>query len=420
MTYPLAGTSQPQIVDQTIVGVSRAALISKSLKSIARRARTPRSIWVPIADAPERRWQHIFVWAVLASFGLVVFLPMTIAGVYLTFIASNQYSSESSFALRGGEPTLLNSLSGLQSLQLVQDSMIVTDFIESRSMVEAVNQSLNLRQLFARDHVDFFSRFNPKNSDEELVYYWRRHVQANIDPHSGVISILVRAFTPQDSLNISNKIVAQSEALVNELSERARRDALRQAQTELNRAKQVLLDKTQAMQNMRNAEGLLDSGKTSEVMTQMLGDMRLELARLEQEYSAQRRTILPTSPQLRVLEARIDSMKEQIRRIEGQMTGAGSAGTPALSAAMSRFDREKLESSIAEKQYVAAAAEYERARIEIESHHAYLATFLKPVLAQEALYPKRMWLWSIVTVISLLLWASGVGIGTFVRNHMTV
>lgn len=252
------------------------------------------------------------------------------------------------------------------------------------------------------------------------MYYWRRHVNAHIDPMSGIITVVVRAFTPQDSFDISNKITAQSEALVNELTERSRRDALQQAQKELARAKQSLQEKTVTMRNLRNAEGVLDSGKTSEVMTQMLGNMRLELAHLQQEYSAQLRTILPSSPQLRVLEARIDSMKEQIRRLEGQMTGAGGASTPALSEAMSRFDRENLEKDISEKQYIAASAEFERARIELESQHVYLATFLRPVLAQEALYPKRFWLWSIVAVISLLLWGCGVGAGVLVRNHVTV
>src|SRR5262249_17045214 len=154
-----------------------------------------------------------------------------------------------------------------------------------------------------------------------------------------------------------------------------------------------------------------------EVMTKLMGDLRLELIHLEQEYSAQRQTISGNAPQLRVLEARIDSMKDQIRRLEAQMTGAEGATGRSLSIAMGRFDRDQLEKGIAEKQYISAAAAFERARIELEAQNVYLATFLKPVLAQEALYPKRIWLWSIVAVISLLIWGSGVGAAILVRNH---
>jgi capsular polysaccharide transport system permease protein len=400
---------------------SRAALISKALRSVARRARTPRNIWVPTQSDPHRRWQHVFVWAVLAGFGLVVLLPNLAAGLYLAFAASNQYATEARFAVRGGEPSLFDQFGGLvgiPSTQRVQDSLILSDYVRGIGMVNAVDKALNLRRLFTGDGVDFLSRLNPKHSDEELLSYWRRHVEVNIDSASGIITIVVRAFTPQDSFDIANKIVSLSETLVNDLTERSRRDALRQAQSELTRANQNLQEKTTAMRDLRNAEGILDSDKSSEAMTKLMGDLRLELIHMEQEYSAQRQTISADAPQLRVLEARIDSMKDQIRGLDAQMTGIGNGAGSSLSTAIGRFDRERLEESIAEKQYIAAAAAFEVARIQLESQNIYLATFLKPVIAQEALYPKRLWLWSIVLVISLLLWGSGVGAAVVVRNHM--
>ncbi|MGH9645394.1 MAG: hypothetical protein ACRD4E_01140 [Bryobacteraceae bacterium] len=402
------------------VADSRAALISKSLKSVARRARTPRNLWVTTQAGPQRRLQHFLVWAVVAGFGLLVLLPNLVSGLYLTFVASDQYATETQFAVRGGEPGILDQFGGLigiPSTQRVQDSLILSDYIRGRGMVDAVNTTLNLRQIFARDHVDFLSRFNPKDSDEELVDYWKQHVDVKIDSMSGIMTVLVRAFTPQDSLNIANKITSLSEVLVNELTERSRHDAVRQAQVELTRANENLQEKTKALRNLRNAEGVLDTKTTSEVMTVLLGSLRLELIHLEQEYGAQRETISADAPQLRVLAARIDSMKSQIQNLEGKMTGAGAAAGSALSTTMSRFDREQLEKDIAEKQYIAAAAAFERARVDLESQNVYLATFSKPVLAQEALYPKRIWLWSIIAVISLLLWGSGLGAAVLIRNH---
>jgi len=64
------------------------------------------------------------------------------------------------------------------------------------------------------------------------------------------------------------------------------------------------------------------------------------------------------------------------------------------------------------------AHEEVRARVELETQNIYLATFLKPVLAQEALYPKRFWLWSVVAFLSLLLWGGGVGTAVLVRNNL--
>jgi capsular polysaccharide transport system permease protein len=416
-------SSDVRVIEHTNSPSPRAALIAQSLKGIARRARTPRSVWVSVGGGAQRRWQHIFIWAVLASFALIVLLPNLVAGTYLAFMASDQYASETRFAVRGGEPAALSALGGLvgtPSAQRVQDSLILSDYIQGRGMMEAVNGALNLRQMFSSEKIDFLSRFDPGESNEDLLRYWRRHVDAHIDSASGILTVVVRAFTPQDSLNITDKIVSESEALVNDLTQRSRRDALRQAKDELQRANENLQGKIVAMRDARNAEGILDSGKTSEVMTKMLGDLRLELAHLEQDYGAQRRTVLPSSPQLRVLEARIGSMKDQIRQLESTMTGSGASATPALADAMSRLDRAKLEKNIAEKQYVAAVGAFERARIDLESQQVYLATFLKPVLAQEALYPKRFWLWSIVAFLSLLLWGGGVGIAVLVRNHVAI
>jgi capsular polysaccharide transport system permease protein len=410
-----------QVTDGSVAPNSRAALISQSLKNVARRARTPRNVWVSSGSVAQRRWQHIFAWAVIAAFGLIVVVPNLVSGIYLAFIASDQYASETRFAVRGGQSNILDpvgGLAGIASPQRMQDSLILSDYVRGASMVASVDRVLDIRHLFSRQGIDTFSRFKPTETNERLLRYWRRHVEVSIDSISGIITVVVRAFTPQDSLDVANQITKLSEKMVNDLSERAREDALRQAKTELALANDNLQKKTTEMRDLRNREGVLDTGKTGEVMTQMLGDLRLELIRLQQEYAAQRRTILPTAPQLQVLSARIESMKGEIRRLEGQMTGSSDKSTGALAEQMGRFDRLRLETDIAEKEYIAAAAAFERARVELETQNVYLATFLQPVLAQEALYPRRLWLWSIVLVISLLIWGSGVGIAVVVRDHL--
>lgn len=421
MTQPLADATRPRPTGLTVAGEPRAVLIANALKAVSRRARTPRGVFVSSGAAPERRWQHLFAWVIVTSFFAVVAVPNLVAGVYLAFFASDQYATETRFALRGGEPSVLDQVGGLLGMAAAnraQDSLIVVDYIRSRSMVEAVDKSLDLRRLFARDDVDFLSRFNPMLPDEDLLRYWRRHVDANIESMSGIITVVVRAFTPADSLAIAHAVSAQSEKLVNELSERARNDALRQARGELGRAKDVLQDRITAMRDVRNAEGILDTAKTSEAMTRMLSELRLELIRMQQNYDAQRRTIAADAPQLRVLEAQIVSMRDQIRDLERQMTGGQASA--ALSGAMGRFNMAQLEKHVAEQQYMAAAGGYERARVELETQNIYLASFLTPVLAQEALYPKRLWLMTIVLLITLALWSGGVGAAVMVRNHVAV
>ena len=158
----------------------------------------------------------------------------------------------------------------------------------------------------------------------------------------------------------------------------------------------------------------------------LTGDLRLELAKMESEYASSRRSMSETSPPMRVLEARIRSARDQLRLIEGRMTqtsragdvAAGTAaGDPALAESMGRFDRLNLEQGFAQKQYVDAAAAFERARMELDTQHVYLATFLQPVLAQDALYPKKGWILAAFAAICLVLWGTGTGIAVLVRNY---
>lgn len=408
-----------RVVDVQPVASGRASLVSQSLREAARAARTPNARWIPLQALRIPVWRSFGLWLVV-SFITVVVLPTFGSGVYLALFASDQYASEVRFAVRGGERSPLDALSGVfgaSGSEYFQDALIVTTYLHGRQAIEDINKAVDLRRAFSPPEADFLSRFDPRDSIEELVWYWRWRTDISIDSLSGVITVVVRAFTPQDSLDIANQVIAVSEKLVNDLSERSRRDALRQAQTELARAEATLQEKISAMRDLRNSEGVLDADKTADAMIKMLAEMRLERLRLEQEYAVQVRTVSPDTPHLRVLAARIASMKEQIGSLEGQMTRNGVQNAPALADAMGQFDRRKLERDIAQKQYVAAASAFERARVQLETQQLYLATFLKPVLAQEALYPKRWWIWSIILLSALALWGAGVGIAVLVRNY---
>jgi capsular polysaccharide transport system permease protein len=407
--------------------LSGAEMISRSLKDVSRQMRRPMPAWSGgLAEQAARLKTSSFGAWVFAAFIAVVLVPFFVTGLYLAIFASDQYASEARFAVRGGERGPLDTVAGLASASSarVQDAMIVADYIHSRGMVEELEKSLNLRQMYSTDKGDWVFSFNTEDPMEKLVRYWRRRVDVSLDQMSGIVTVVVRAFTPEDSLAIARAVIAASERLVNDLSERSRRDALKQAQTELTLAENALQEKIRAMRELRNREGLLDASKASEALTKLAGDLRLELAKMESEYATIRRSVSENTPQMRVLEARIRSTREQIRLIEARMTNArngqgasGKAEGPALADSMSHFDRLQLEQNFAQKHYVEAAATLERARMDLDTQQVYLATFLQPVLAQDALYPKKGWIMAALTAICLALWGAGVGIAVLVRNY---
>ncbi|WP_147413556.1 hypothetical protein [Pseudorhodoplanes sinuspersici] len=407
--------------------LSGAEMISRSLKDVSREMRRPVPVWAGNLGQKAERLKASFGAWVAVAFIAVVLLPVLAASLYLAIFAADQYASEARFAVRGGERGPLDPLSMISgSSGHTQDSLIIADYIRGQGMVTELEKTLNLREMFSTSKADWLFSFNPEKPIEKLTRYWRWQVDVNVESMSGIITVVVRAFTPEDALAISKAVIAASEKLVNDLSERARRDALKQAQSELTLAENTLQDRIKSMRELRNREGLLDASKTSEVMMKLVGDLRLELAKMESEYASSRRSMSETSPPMRVLEARIRSARDQLRLIESRMTqtsraGGMAAGTaasdPALAESMGRFDRLNLEQGFAQKQYVDAAAAFERARIELDTQHVYLATFLQPVLAQDALYPKKGWILAALAAISLILWGAGTGIAVLVRNY---
>ena len=203
------------------------------------------------------------------------------------------------------------------------------------------------------------------------------------------------AFSPEEALKIANAVVSASERLVNSMSTRATRDAMDQAQTELVRAERRLGDVRVALQDLRNAQSTLNPRRTAEGINKLIGELRLERARLEDDANAAKRSqVNEGAPQMQLLRIRIGVIGDQIADLERQLTSTtDTASTATVSGKITRFDELELERQIAEKQYTLATESFERARINAERQKVYLTTFVTPLLPHDVAWPKsRFWL----------------------------
>lgn len=406
----------PAVSDPEIVGQA----ISRALRKAARKARNPPAILSAGGGGMTRRSGHrLFKAGLIVSFVLMVAAPIAVASIYWGLVASKQYATEMKFALRTqGEKSPLDGLAGALSMgasQQAQDSQIVISFLKSRAIVEALDKELNLRRIYATDSADRFSRMDDEATIEEVEKYWRTRIDTQIEALSGIVSVSVRAFTPEDSLKVATTVVNLSEKLVNDLSTRARRDALAQSQLELARAEQRMRYATETMRAARDAEGMLDASAAAEALNKVATTLRLELSKTEQEVAAQT-DASPTAPHVRVLNARIASIKKQIDSYSRQIAGAKDQSSIANS--LGRLSRAQVDVDLARVQYATASANFETARIDLETQHTYLVSFLKPTLAQKSTYPRRWWEWSVIAFPCLALWGLLVALALVVRDNM--
>lgn len=390
--------------------LKRNARIRDELRRQARQARMRQSVVRPTSASfwsAEIRAVAEFKLPLMASFIAIVAVPAVLAAIYFVFIASSQYVSEARFAVRAAEHSGIESISGaaaLQGLAEVQDSLIIANYVKSLAVVQALEERVGLRALFSRPGIDWLSRFNPDRPIERLERSWRSQLDTAIEAPSGIITVKVWAFSPEDSLRIAQAIVSLSEEMVNRLGERTRQDAIAQSQSELTRSEDRLRRARAAVRDLRNEVGVIDPQRTNEGIAKIIGDLQSDLVLIDQELATARRTFSPDAPQFALLEARRQATRESIAGLQGRLTDAAGTSKDTLSAVMTRYDALDLERQIAERQYTAAAGAFEQARVAAERQGMYLATFVKPVLAQEADYPHRFWLPVAAALILCLAW----------------
>jgi capsular polysaccharide transport system permease protein len=381
----------------------RAVAISDQLRNSARAVRSSKSKsltdWASAGPRVLAYRQFSFLsggWPRLAGPILGFMLPAVLVIGYISFGMSTQYMSEARFAVRGGERVIADpiaAITGLSSFTQAQDSLIVVNYVKSRAIVEELDRTIDLRNMFSRRNIDWVSRFNAKAPIEDLVKYWRRKIKTSIESPSGIITIQVSAFSPEDALKVANAVVSSSEQLINSMSARARQDAMAEAESELARAEKRLGNVRSELHSLRNAQSTLDPHRTAEGINKLIGELRLERARLEEEAnSAIRSQVNESAPQMQLLRTRIQVVGDQITDLERQLTSATETSATSVSGKITRFDELELERQIAEKQYTLAVTAFERARMNVQHQKVYLMTFVNPLLPQDAAWPKRFWL----------------------------
>jgi len=411
-----------------VSALDRAQAVSKALTDAARRARfSVRARGAYRGGSFEARaGSKIMRMLTKALFVVMVAVPAIVVSVYYGLIASDQYVSEAKFTVSSGAiPKMdgLGSVTGVPPMLIVQDTQVVTSYISSRAMVEQLDRTVGLRDIYGSDSIDWWSRFRKGKPIEKFTDYWEKMSEASISFPSGIVTLAVRAFTPEDAKRIADAVIAQSENLINNMNDRMRRDTVLASERDMQQASQDLGKARMAMEYERNAEGLIDVGQTNKALSDLSAGLQGDLLKAQQQYQTELRYVTADAPQMKVLSSRISAMQAQLDQLKAQLTSqteqnVSATADKALSGKMTKFSEYDLEERIAEKRYEVAVASVEAARMMSERRMLYLHEIVEPALPEEAKYPKR-WLTIGMTILaSLIAWGVTVGAMSFVRNHM--
>lgn len=401
----------------------RSQQVARALSEAARRLRfTSHGRRGQPGGLRARRGRVLVQALYIAGFFAFLLVPTTVALVYFGLVASDQYEAEARFAVRSGAMAGLDpitALIGVPAIQIIQDTQVVTDFIGSRAMVDELEKEIGFRAIYSRDHVDWWARLNPEKPIEKVVKFWHKMAGARIEMPGGIVELSIKAFRPEDAVTVAKAVVAASERLVNDMNDRARRDAVSFADQEMQLASTRLAQARADLEVARNREGVLDASQAATSVNSIISSVRTQQLQLKQQLETQLNAkISRDAPQIRDLRLRIEATERQVEQLQRELTNTDSSGSPVLSASMTRLSALTLQSRVAETQYAASAASLERARMASLNKQIYLTSFVQPVAPEEARYPRRLWWCAVTFAAGLLAWGLFCGLVTVVRNNM--
>lgn len=340
-------------------------------------------------------------------FILCVLIPSLLSFCYYFFIASDLYTSESSFIIRS--PDRQSSSSGLNLIlrsagftRAQDDSYTAEAFITSRDALKQLQVSLPIKQQYSSNNIDFINRFGALGGDqsfESLYKYYQGKINIKTDTTTAISTLKVKAYRAEDAYKINKQLLLLSEKLINSVNSNARRDLITFAQSEVIKAEQQANQAAQALTQYRNRNRVFNpEGQSTQVLSQItklqdqLVQSKMQLAQL-QNVAPDNAQIEPLKVQIRVLEQEIQNQKSSVVGDKLSFTSQSA-----------NFQRLTLEKELADKQLAAALTSLEQARNDAIRKQLYLERIAQPNIPDAALEPKRLKGFIATLLLGIITW----------------
>lgn len=347
-----------------------------------------------------------------------VIAPLILIVAYLCFFAKDRYLATSVLLVKQvGETTSMDA-GGLSALLGVantstEDSNILKEYITSRDMVEKLDRELNLRKAFTETGDPFFS-LNSDPTIEDLVEHFQKRVNVSLDEKTMMLQVESQGFSPQFSLKLNQAILSQSDAFINHISQSIANEQLKFAQKQLGDATAKLNKTRDDLLAYQNKNEIFDPEIQAKVVSSIVSELQGNLAQLRTEERTLLSYLNPEAPQVVAIRSQIEAMEKQIDDENAKLT---SPKNSKLNQTIADFEELKAQVGFATDLYKLSLASLEKARLEASRKLKKLVVIEQPRLAQDALYPRRIYM-SVTSFILLnILFSIGLLTYSIVREH---
>jgi capsular polysaccharide transport system permease protein len=372
--------------------------------------------WLAYEDA-EADPRHVRRQQRLRMMAMGILVPTLLALIYYAVFARPEYDTEMKFTIQGLEQQQPDMLAGIGLPAVTRtsnDGMIVVEFIQSGTMVERLQEEYGFDLAFGGWSFDPWARISPSAAIERKRDYWLGQVSAAYDATSNVITVNVRAFTPEESLRIAEGVLTETERVVNSLNSRVQDEAVRVASEEVDQRRgEYNQARRRVIASRANRSTTIAAEATAQIG--LVGALDAQLATTRVERAAAIAQFRPNSPQIEALDERIVALEEQRNLALG--TVRGGPGPQEASRDISA-ETAMLDYQFAQTTYYGAIQARQQAIATRANERRYLVAFVPPRLAEVSNYWGRFAnVFAIAVAAALLMGVATLGYSV-VKDHM--
>lgn len=355
--------------------------------ALNRNASEIRQIQRDIARRRQRKLALLFT-----RLAFFVFLPTFMVGWYFYNLATPMYATNSEIVIQqatpqGGGPTGLATMFQGTSMATQQDSITVQSYLASREAMLRLDSDHGFKNHFGDPNIDALQRLEQDATNEKAFGLYSNHVKISYDPTEGLIRMEVIAADPVKSYQFSEALIGYAEEQVDQLTSRLREDQMRGALQSYEEAEERRASALATWLSIQESVQQIDpTSETAARMSQING-LQSEKQRLEILLQSRLNVDRPSEVQVQSLRDQIGIIDQTIADLRDRLVGV-SGGQVSLAARNTELRTAEENYAFQTAMVQQALTQMETARIEANRQVRYLSQSVRPIVPDEATYPR--------------------------------
>lgn len=371
---------------------------------------------------------------VLGWFLMCVIAPLVATWFYITQVATQQYSASFSYVMQGsgGSAGTANSdgtvstsptSTGASMAEMMVANFMVSDYLSSPQAITDIEQKLDLRAMFSQSRIDRLARLPEDASQETLARYWQGQISTNFDMMTGLTTVTIRAFSPEDAQALAAEMVVLSENLINELNLRPLADSVTFLEGQVAASVKRLQAARDAVQAFRSKYLSIDPAAEASMTDLLVGKLTDQYVSVTTQIAVLSSQLTEDAPSVTQLERQAAAIADEIvkarQRVAQSSAELSNISSPASYAAqLQEFQNLQLELTIATSNYQSTEAALNAAKQRLSQQHFYVLTYVQPSAPQTSNYPDLFRALIIVLAVSLCFWIVSTLVALSLRDHL--